>query len=80
MQSNLNREAIRKHAGAFNEADAFRVIRRRECKARKLARGARRALKAAAIAAAMFAGAANAADRAPLPNIALNALARIFRY
>ena len=61
MQSNLNRESIKRCAGRFTEADAFRVVRKETSKARKLALKARRALKGAALAI-MFATGANAAD------------------
>ena len=70
MQSNLNRESIKRCAGRFTEADAFRVVRKHSSKARQLSIKARRALKGAALAI-MFATGANAADveRAPLPPI-----------
>jgi len=72
MQTNLNRETIKRNAGSFSEADAFRVVRRREHKARQLAKSARRSLKAAALLAFLIGGgAANAADaeRVALPPI-----------
>jgi len=69
MQSNANRESIKRNAGRFNEADAFRVVRKRSSKARQLSIKARRALKGAALALVLATG-ANAADApAPLPPI-----------
>jgi len=75
MQGNINQERIARGAGRFTQSDALRVLRRRECKARQLARGARRALKAAALAAMLATGAAHGAELAPRAPVTIESAA-----